>query len=77
MVAMDEISLLQKFINLFLLMGGMFGVFYYLIYGTLKLGVVLLGRLVEQPDDDASFFDGGDGYYPGLISFPSRRVHRE
>ena len=59
---MDEISLLQKFINLFILMGGMFGVFYYLIYGTLKLGVVLLGRLVEQPDDDASldasFFDG-------------------
>ena len=67
MVAMDEIGLPQKFINLFILMGGMFGVFYYLIYGTLKLGVVLLGRLVEQPDDgdvslDASFFDGTDVY---------------
>ena len=62
MVPMDEINLTQKFINLFILAGGMYLVFYYLIYGTLKLGVALLGRLVEQPDDDtsldASFFDG-------------------
>ncbi len=56
---MDEISLAQKFINLFLLMGGMYVVFYYLIYGTLWLGVAVLGRMVKQPDDDdASFFDG-------------------
>ena len=60
MVGMDEISLLQKFVNLFLLMGGMYLVFYYLIYGTLRLGVALLGMLVEQPDDgDVSFFEGG------------------
>ena len=56
---MDEISLAQKFMNLFLLMGGIYVVFYYLIYGTLCLGVAVLGRLVHQPDDDASFFDGG------------------
>jgi len=56
---MDEIGLLQKFINLFLLMGGAYVVFYYLIYGVLRLGVAVLGRLVKQPDDDdASFFDG-------------------
>ena len=58
---MDEISLLQKFINLFLLMGGMYLVFYYLFYGVLRLAVAVLGRLVKQPDDDASldasFFD--------------------
>ena len=64
---MDEISLLQKFINLFILMGGMFGVFYYLIYGTLKLGVAVWGMLLKQPDDDdasldASFFYGTDVY---------------
>ena len=58
---MDEISLTQKFVNLFLLMGGIYVVFYYLIFGTLRLGVALLGRLVEQPDDgDVSFFDGTD-----------------
>ena len=55
---MDEISLTQKFVNLFLLMGGMFAVFYGLLYGVFWLGVAVLGRLVEQPDDDASFFDG-------------------
>ncbi len=49
---MDEISLTQQFINLFLLMGGMYVVFYYLIYGTLCLGVAVLGRLVKQPDVD-------------------------
>ena len=31
---MDEISLAQKFVNLFLLMGGIFAVFYTLIYGA-------------------------------------------
>ena len=35
MVGMDEISLAQKFVNLFLLMGGAYVIFYYLIYGTL------------------------------------------
>ena len=35
---MNEIGLAQKFINLFILMGGMYVVFYYLIYGTLWLG---------------------------------------
>ena len=56
---MDEISLTQKFVNLFLLMGGIFAVFYTLIYGALHLGVAVLGMLVQQPDDnDASFFDG-------------------
>ena len=44
--------------NLALLMGGMYLVFYYLIYGVLCLGVAVLGRLAHQPDDDASFFDG-------------------
>ncbi len=57
---MDEISLTQKLINLIRLMGGMGAVFYGLIYGVLRLGVAVLGMLVEQPDgDDASFFDGG------------------
>ena len=59
---MDEIGLLQKFINLFILMGVMFGFFYGLTYVAFWLGVALLGRLVKQPDDDASldasFFDG-------------------
>ena len=55
---MDEIGLAQKFVNLFLLMGGMFVVFYALIYGVLRLGVAVLGMLVQLPDDDASFFDG-------------------
>ena len=63
---MDDIGLFQKFVNLALLMGGMYVIFYYLIYGTLRLGVALLGRLLEQPDDDASldasFFDGTDVY---------------
>ena len=56
---MDEISLAQKFVNLFLLMGGIFAVFYTLIYGAFWLGVAVLGMLVKQPDndDDASFFD--------------------
>ncbi len=36
----------------------MFVVFYYLIYGTLWLGVADLGVLFSRPDDDASFFDG-------------------
>ena len=49
---MDEISLAQKFVNLFLLMGGMFVLFYALIYGVLLLGVAVLGRLVIQPDVD-------------------------
>ena len=57
---MDEIGLLQKFINLFLLMGVIFGFFYGLIYCTFWLAVAVLGMLVKQPDDDdASFFDGG------------------
>ena len=55
---MDEISLAQKFLNLFLLMGGMFAVFYALFYGVLRLGVAVWGMLVQRPDDDASFFDG-------------------
>ena len=55
---MDEISLAQKFVNLFLLMGGFYVVFYYLIYGVLRLGVAVWGMLVQRPDDDASFFDG-------------------
>ena len=54
---MDEIGLAQKFLNLFLLMGVMYVVFYYLIYGVLLLAVAVLGMLVKQPDDDASFFD--------------------
>jgi len=41
---MDEISLTQKFLNLFLLMGGMYVVFFYLIYGVLRLGVAVLGK---------------------------------
>ncbi len=49
---MDEISLAQKFVNLFLLMGGIFAVFYALIYGALWLGVAVLGMLVKQPDVD-------------------------
>ncbi len=55
---MDEISLTQKFVNLFLLMGGIFAVFYALFYCALHLGVAVLGMLVQLPDDDASFFDG-------------------
>ena len=35
---MDEVSLTQKFVNLFLLMGGIFAVFYALIYGAFWLG---------------------------------------
>ena len=55
---MDEIGLLQKFINLFILMAVVFGFFYALIYCAFWLGVAVLGRLVKQPDeDDASFFD--------------------
>ena len=58
---MDEIGLAQKFLNLFLLMGVVFGFFYGLIYCTFWLAVAVLGRLLEQPDDDASldasFFD--------------------
>ncbi len=49
---MDEISLTQKFVNLFLLMGGIFAVFYSLIYGAFMLGVAVLGMLVKQPDVD-------------------------
>ena len=56
---MDEISLLQKFINLFILMDGMFVFFYGLLYVVFWLGIAVLGMLVKQPDDDASFFDGG------------------
>ena len=55
---MDEISLTQKFVNLFLLMGGMFVLFYAVIYGALSLGVAVVGKLGQRPDDDASFFDG-------------------
>ena len=60
---MDEIGLAQKFINLFILMGVMFGFFYGLMYVTYWLAMAVLGRLVKQPDDDdtsldASFFDG-------------------
>ncbi len=33
---MDEISLAQKFVNLFLLMGGIFTVLYALIYGLIE-----------------------------------------
>ena len=57
---MDEIGLLQKFINLFILMGVMYGFFYGLIYVTYWLAMAVLVRLVKQPDDDeddASFFD--------------------
>ena len=54
---MDEISLAQKFVNLFLLMGSIFTLLYALIYGAFWLGVAVLGMLVKQPDDDASFFD--------------------
>ena len=49
---MDQISLTQQFINLFLLMGGMFAVFYALLYVAFRLGVAVLGRLVKQPDVD-------------------------
>ncbi len=49
---MDEISLTQKFVNFFLLMGGLFAVFYALIYSALWLGVAVLGMLVKQPDVD-------------------------
>ena len=49
---MDEISLAQKFVNLFLLMGGIFAVFYTLVYGAFWLGVAVLGMLVKQPDVD-------------------------
>ena len=69
---MDEIGLAQKFFNLILLMGGMFAFFYALISGTLRLGVVVLGRLVHRPGDDASFFDGTGMDQPGPSPLPSR-----
>ena len=53
---MDEISLAQKFVNLFLLMGGMFVLFYAVVYGVLRLGVAVLGLLGHRADNDASFF---------------------
>ncbi len=49
---MDEISLAQKFVNLFLLMGGIVTVLYALIYGAFWLGVAVLGMLVKQSDVD-------------------------
>lgn len=58
---MDEIGLLQQFINLFILAGVIFGFFYVLLYGVFCLAAAVLGTLVKQPDDnaslDASFFD--------------------
>lgn len=57
-MAMDEISLTQKFVNLFLFMGGMFVLFYLVIYGVLRLGVAVLSMLVHQPDDNDASFDG-------------------
>lgn len=56
---MDEIGLLQKFINLFILMGVVFGFFYGLMYVAYWLAMAVLGRLMKQPDDDASFFSDG------------------
>ena len=42
----DEISLTQQFINLFLLMGGMFVVCYALLYGAFWMGVSRANRLL-------------------------------
>ena len=48
----------RKLFNTVLLLGGGFMVFYVLIYGVLWLGRAILGGLVKQDDEDASFFDG-------------------
>ena len=52
----------RKLFNTVLLLGGGFMVFYVLIYGVLWLGRAILGGLVKQDDEDASFFDG-DGMH--------------
>jgi hypothetical protein len=49
----SEISLFQKFINLFLLLGIGFAFFYYLIYGVLLAGKKMLegaGRIYAKDE---------------------------
>ena len=72
MGGMDEISLAAKFINLFILAGVIFGFFYGLLYGVFLLATAVLGTLVKQPDEGASFFDGGGMDQPGPSPAPSR-----
>ena len=43
-------------------------VFYGLFYGTLRLGVAVLGVLFYRPDNDASFFDGEGKWRPMMAS---------
>ena len=54
---MDDPTMAHKLLNTVLLLGGGFVVCYVLIYGVLRLAVAILGRLVKQDDEDASFFD--------------------